>query len=389
MISRPLATMGFAVVTSVLLAQEPVATATATRAPLPPLPAPLSIPQPGPTNDAPYAPQAILPGGVVIPLYPPGSPFLRADRVREAEQYNLSKAVPGRINSIVNIHNPSIEVHPVEGGINTGTVIILAAGGGHNTLNVGTEAADFVSYFYNFGINTVILRNRLRKDGYEPRTDAVNDALQAVRLVRAYAAELRIDPNQIGIMGFSAGAELSAPAAIFYPGFDQTNRTPADPLAGISSRPDFVGIVYPGPTPFARGEAPPIPLDVPPAFIICAGAGDRGHAVWAADYFNVMLAAGVPNVEMHIYGNGRHPGDPLPDGSRMSGGLTHRNGIPFGTWQDRFIDWVRDLGFLQKSGAETRAAKEVAEYVKNPPRPVGRRAPDRSTNNPAAPTPPR
>ena len=83
----------------------------APKAALPPLPAPLSVPKPGPATDAPYAPQPILPGGVVIPLYPPGSPFLKAERVREAEQYNMSQTVPGRISSIVNIHNPSIEVH--------------------------------------------------------------------------------------------------------------------------------------------------------------------------------------------------------------------------------------------------------------------------------------
>ncbi len=55
----------------------------------------------------------------------------------------------------------------------------------------------------------------------------------------------------------------------------------------------------------------------------------------------------------------------------MSGGLTDRDGIPFGTWQYRFIDWGRDLGFLQKPGVETRAAKDVATYVANPPRPFG------------------
>src|SRR6185369_2191069 len=104
---------------------------------LPPVPAALGVPKPGPTNDAPYAPQPIVQGGVVIPLYPADSPLLKQDRVREAEQYNLSKAAPGRINSIVNIHNPSIEVHTVEGGLNTGAAVILAAGGGHNTLNVG------------------------------------------------------------------------------------------------------------------------------------------------------------------------------------------------------------------------------------------------------------
>ena len=333
--------------------------------------APLGVPKPGPTNEAPYAPQPILPGGVVVPLYPPGSPFLKTERVREAEQYNMNKAVPGRIGSIVNIHNPSIEVHTVDGGLNTGAAVILAAGGGHNTLNVGTESADFVPYFYNYGVNTVILRNRLRKDGYNAQTDAVNDALQSIRLVRAHAKEWNIDPNKIGIMGFSAGAELAAPAALFFEEFDKTNSAAGDPLAGVTSRPDFVGIIYPGPTPFARGASPPVPRNTPPAFITCAGAGDRVHAIWANEYFTAMLNAGVPNVEMHIYGNGRHPGDALSDGSRMSGGLTHRNGIPFGTWQDRYIDWFRDLGFLQKPGVETKAASDIAAFLSQPQRPRG------------------
>src|SRR6266404_5085510 len=230
----------------------------------------LSVPAPGPTNDAPYAPQAILQGGVVVPLYLPDSPLLNQDRVREAEQYNLSKTVPGRINSIVNIHNPSIEVHTVEGGINTGAAIILAAGGGHRTLNVGSESADFVPYFYNYGVNTIILRNRLRNDGYNVQADAVNDALQAIRLVRAHAKEWNIDPKKIGIMGFSAGAELAAPTALFFEDFDKKSTESTDSLAGVSSRPDFVGLVYPGPTPFARNGSPPIPRNASPAFITCA-----------------------------------------------------------------------------------------------------------------------
>src|SRR4051794_32745668 len=120
-------------------------------APLP-LPAPSSIPKPGPVTDGPYAPQPILPGGVVMALYPPGSPFLKADKVREPEVYNMSQTVPGRINSIVNIHNPSIEVHLVDRSVNTGAAVIVVAGGGHNTLNVSGESADFVPYFYNYGV---------------------------------------------------------------------------------------------------------------------------------------------------------------------------------------------------------------------------------------------
>jgi acetyl esterase/lipase len=340
---------------------------TPARAALPALPAPIGVPRPGPATDAPYAPLPILQGGVVVPLYPPNSPFLKAEKVREPEVYNMSQTVPGRINSIVHIHNPSIEVHTVDRGINTGAAVILAAGGGHNTLNVGSESADFVPYFYNYGVTTIILRNRLRSDGYNPQVDAVNDALQAIRLVRAYAKEWNIDPNKIGIMGFSAGAELSAPAAVQFEDFDKKNSDPSDPLAGITSRPDFVGIVYPGPSPFTRNRtAPPIPRNVPPAFIVCGGSGDRGHAVWAMEYFNAMLAVGVPNIELHIYANGRHPGDPLPDGSRMSGGLTDRNNTPYGTWQNRYIDWFRDLGFLQKPGVETKAAKDIATYMTQP-----------------------
>jgi endo-1,4-beta-xylanase len=341
----------------------------APHAALPPLPAPLGVPKPGPATDAPYAPQPILPGGVVVALYPPGSPFLKMERVREAEQYNVSQTVPGRINSIVNIHNPCIEVHTVDRGLNTGAAVILAAGGGHNTLNVGSEAADFVPFFYNYGVNTVILRNRLRRDGYNPQTDEVNDALQAIRLVRAYAKEWNIDPNKIGIMGFSAGAELAAAAAVLFPDFDKNNSGPSDPLAGTTSRADFVGIIYPGPSPFARNRtAPPIPRNVPPAFLVCGGSGDRVHAVWAMEYFSAMLAISVPNIEMHIYGVGRHPGDALPDGSHMTGGLTDRNDTPFGTWQYRFIDWFRDLGYLQKPGVETKAAKDAAAFVSQPAR---------------------
>jgi endo-1,4-beta-xylanase len=325
---------------------------------LPKLPEPMGVPKPGPVGMGPYAPQPILPGGVIVPLWPAGSPMLKADKVHEAEVYNMSQSVPGRISSIINIHNPSIEFHPVDKGINTGAVVILAAGGGHNTLNVGSESADFVSYFYNFGINTVILRNRLRKDGYVAEVDAVNDALQAIRMVRGYAKEWNLDPNKIGIMGFSAGAELSAPAAVLYEEFDKKNSADGDPLKGISSRPDFAGIVYPGPTPFTRNRtAPAIPKNVPPAFIACPGSGDRIHAIWAMEYYNAMLMAAVPNIEMHLYGNGKH-----------GGALLDRNDTPLGTWQLRFIDWFRDLGFLQKAGVETKAAKDVADFVANPPK---------------------
>src|SRR4029078_8067807 len=113
-----------------------------------------------------------------------------------------------------------------------------------------------------------------------------------------------------------------------------------------------------GPTPFAKGATPKIPRNVPPTFITCPGSGDRVHAIWADEYFSAMLKLGAPNLEMHIYGNGVH-----------GGALKHRDGIPFGTWQDRFVDWVRAIRLLGKPGLETKAERDVTAFVSQPPLP--------------------
>jgi len=338
----------------------------------------MNVPAPAAQTDKPYAPQPIVVGGIVIPLFPPDSPYLKKDKINIPEKYSMSNTVHGRIGNIVNIHNPSIEVHLVDAGMNTGAAVILIAGGGHRTLNVGGESADFVPFFYNYGVNTIILRSRLASDGYNPQTDEVYDTQQAIRVVRAYSSQWKIDPNKIGVMGFSAGAELVAAAAVLYPDWDKKNSDPSDPFAGTTSRPDFAGIIYPGPSPFARGRtAPPIPRTVPPAFIVCAGTDDSGHAQWALDYFSAMLAARVPNIEIHLYATGRHPGDKLPDGSSMTGGLTYRNFTPYGTWPERFIDWFRDMGFLQKPGVETKASLDSKAYASRPAPGPGRGGPGR------------
>ena len=307
-------------------------------------------------GQAPFVPPPLAPGGQVVPLFPPTSPRLKKERLSEAEVVTQQQSVPGRVQSIVNVHNPTIEVHVVEPGINTGAAVIVVPGGGHRTLVVGSEGADLVPYFYNYGVATVILRYRLRQDGYIAEKDAVEDAQQAVRIVRARAKEWNIDPQKIGMMGFSAGAELVAPAALLFEQFDAANRDAQDGIAAVSSRPDFVALIYPGPTPFARDPKPAIPRNTPPSFIATAGSGDAVHAVWADEYFSALLKARIPNLEMHVYGNGGH-----------GGGIKDRNGLPFGTWPDRFIDWIRELGFLGKPGIETKAARDTAAFVAKPP----------------------
>jgi len=303
--------------------------------------------------DSPFTPQAIKPGGIILPLYAPTSPLLKRERIHEAENYNSATGGKGPITNVINIHNPSIEVHLATDRSLNGAAVILAPGGGHKILWVGPEGADYVPFFDKIGVSTIILRYRLRVDGYEPTIDAVNDAFQAIRLVRAHAAEWKLDPAKIGIVGFSAGAELSSPTALFFNEFEKQNSGPSDTLAKVSARPDCVGVIYPGPTPFTKAPEIPIPANVPPSFIACAGSGDRVHALWATDYFTAMLKATVPNLEMHIYGRGGH-GVSAKDHDTM----------PYGTWRERFLDWFRDLGFLDKPGMETKAAVAVAAYAK-------------------------
>ncbi|EDY80782.1 hypothetical protein VDG1235_399 [Verrucomicrobiia bacterium DG1235] len=334
---------------------------------LPEPPPPADVPAPGPQTDAPYAPTPILPAGIVIPLYPANSPYLDQSRIHEAETYGSYN--PPHLGYIVNIHNPSIEFHAANGAVNTGATVILAAGGGHNNLNVVGEGANIVPFLTANGINAAILRNRLRSDGYEPKTDGVHDAQQAIKLVRAHADHWNLDPKRIGIVGFSAGAELAASAALHYEEFDSKNDTPSNPLAKISSRPDFIGLVYPGPSPFAFGGAADIPRDAPPAFFATPGWGDWIHALWADDYFTALHHDGVPNVELHIYARGVHPGDRgQAEQAPATAGISSRDGVAFGKWQDSYLHWMSDLGFLQKPGLETLAARDIARNLDRPNR---------------------
>ncbi|TWU48154.1 alpha/beta hydrolase [Rubripirellula reticaptiva] len=297
--------------------------------------------------DGPFVPEAALPGGIVLSLYPGDSSALNADRVHEAEKYNTTGNYDRLLNTL-NVHNPTIEVHLAEDRQRNGAAVIVAPGGGHKILWLGPEGLDLVPFFATQGVSTIVLRNRLRVDGYEPTTDAVRDAFQAIRIVRDHAAEWKLDPDKIGFVGFSAGAELAAPAALFFDDFQSKHSEPSDPLARVSPRPDFVGLVYPGPTPFTREPETAIPANAPPSFIVCAGVDDRVHAIWADEYFSPMLRAGIPNLEMHIYARGGH-----------GGSIGDRGGIPFGTWPQRMNEWLDDLGFLAAPGEKTKAAKDV------------------------------
>ena len=199
---------------------------------------------------------------------------------------------------------------------------------------------------------TIILRNRLRQDGYVAETAAVYDAQQAVGIVRARAKEWNIDPQKIGMMGFSAGAELVARAALFFDKFDTDSKAEADG-ASAPARARFRGPDLPGPDPVRAREAE-VPRNIP-AFIATAGSGDAVHAVWADEFFSALLKARIRISRCILWQ--RRP--------RQRDERSQRH--PFGTWRYRFIDWFRDLGFLGKPWCGDESGEGYGSVLASPP----------------------
>ncbi|HEX5107164.1 MAG TPA: alpha/beta hydrolase [Vicinamibacterales bacterium] len=270
---------------------------------------------------APQSPVPLVSGKKVVTLWPPGSPTLKD--VDQKEVFTMTAGQPQRVQKVVNIHNPSIELHLAPTSNANGTGIILAAGGGNTELNVGTEGTDVAAWLNDLGISAFILRYRLQP--YSSAVDALADTERAVRVIRANAAAWGVDRAKLGIIGFSAGGEQAARLAL---NFDAGDPTAADPIERESSRPDFVALVYAG---WGRLDMSQVPRNAPPAFLTSAGTDDAFHARQTVEFYNALFNANVP-VELHIYGHGGH-----------ANGIKPRDGIPFGTWHLRFVEWLTDL----------------------------------------------
>ena len=268
----------------------------------------------------------------VVSLWPAGSPTLKGPN--EKELLFPPDPKPGqRINSIRNVHNPSIEVHLAPADKANGTAILVAPGGGHSQLVWGSEGTDIAKWLNSIGVTAFVLKYRLAQTPnyhYTVEGDALQDTQQAMRIIRARAKEWGVKTDHVGILGFSAGGALAALADIR---FDRGNASSADPILQQSCRPDFVGLVYAGWAPMDITA----PKDAAPAFLTSAGKDDEFHARETVEFFNSLFKAGVP-ADLFIYGHGGH-----------GGAISPRKGIPFGTWHLRFQDWLTDMGMLNKT----------------------------------------
>jgi sugar phosphate isomerase/epimerase/acetyl esterase/lipase len=266
----------------------------------------------------------------VVYLWPSGHPTLQG--ANEKEVTTPANPQPGeRISSIVNVHNPSLIVHLAPANKATGTAIIVAPGGGHRQLVIGTEGTDLVPWLHAIGVHVFILKYRLAQTPnykYTVEGEALQDTQRALRIVRARAREWGVNPSRVGVLGFSAGGALAALADIR---FDRGKADAPDPIERQSCRPDFVGLVYPGWRPMDITA----PQDAAPAFLTSAGLDDASHARQTVEFHHSLFNAGVQS-DLHIYAHGGH-----------GGGIRPRDGIPFGTWPKRFEEWLADLGMLK------------------------------------------
>ncbi len=283
----------------------------------------------------------------VIPLYSgvaPGSEgWVQKEGSFDLEDKRFTPANPDTL--VWNVSRPTLTVFRPARGKANGAAVVVAPGGGFRVLSWKNEGLRVAQYLADRGVTVFILKYRLNRmpdsaaeivSGMDKMAAAaptmgpgapagppaialgpveqlaIGDGMEAVKLVRARAAEFGVDPNRIGIMGFSAGGAVSGETAV--------KAAPAD-------RPNFVGIIY-------SFVPDPIPAGAPPAFM--AAAADDTLSLGMPELFVRWLRSGS-SAEIHIYAKGQH------------GFATAKQGLPVDHWLDAFYAWLGQQGFVPVS----------------------------------------
>jgi acetyl esterase/lipase len=262
---------------------------------------------------------------LVIPLWPGGAPGSETWDQVEREMIPSGWELP----LVHNVTRPSLTVYPAEQP--SGAAVIIAPGGAFHFLAIEHEGRQVAEWLSARGITAFILKYRVRRTGDDPWKDSATfnweeghaemqalhamahaDAGQAMRTVRARAAEWGVDPARVGLMGFSAGGMVTAQLALHY--------TP-------ETRPAFAAPIY-----GAIFEEVPVPADAPPLFLACAQDDEMAEGGSLLMY-SCWSKAKRP-VEMHIYAKGGHGFGML------------KRGQPTDTWIERFADWLKEIEMI-------------------------------------------
>lgn len=231
---------------------------------------------------------------------------------------------------ISNVHAPSITPYLPARDRATSAAIVVVPGGGHIELWMDHEGYRVAQFLADHGIAAFILKYRLSRapgSTYTIEGAELPDLQRAIRTVRSKAGEWKLDTQRIGVMGFSAGGQLSTLAATR---FDSGAAAAADAVERQSSRPDFAVLIYPGNVRTIKPSK-----QSPPAFML-AGADDNPDiSQGLADLYLSWRQAGLP-AEIHIYAGVGHGFGIRPDNVGAAA-----------TWPQQVLDWLNVQGFAR------------------------------------------
>ena len=248
------------------------------------------------------------PGHVTLNLWPHGAPSAAPNSPPEVNTTTTKdRVVAGKpVIRLGNVSVPTLTLYAPTTK-NTGAAIVVFPGGSYQILAIDLEGTEVCEWLNSVGITCILVKYRVPNSGPYPKSSAaLQDAQRAVGIVRSHAKEWQIDPARIGVLGFSAGAHLSAALSTH---FDQRLYDPVDDADKINCRPDFAVIVYPGYLALSeQGMAPNPEIHVtsqtPPSFIVQA-EDDPVHVENSTVYFLALKNANVP-AELHLYAKGGH-----------------------------------------------------------------------------------
>lgn len=226
---------------------------------------------------------------------------------------------------IFDVTVPTLRYYPAPKDKATGTAIVVCPGGAFRRLAMKHEGYDVAEWLNSLGVTAVLLKYRVGKQiktGADIERLSVADGKRAIRTVRSKAAQLGVDPDRIGIMGFSAGGAL---ASRLIANMDDGKPDAADPIERMSCRPAFGVLLY---TPVRKLNAKTITSRTPPIFMVHA-ANDSIPNVTCAELFVNLYRAGV-SAELHIFSTGGH-----------GFGLGNRGGA-VAAWPKLFATWLTD-----------------------------------------------
>jgi acetyl esterase/lipase len=243
---------------------------------------------------------------LTLPLWPGGAPEpynggLETDITKPTDRFVAGKPLA----HLTNVSNPTLAIYKPADARNTGAAVLVFPGGGYRILAYDLEGTEACTWLNSIGVTCVLVKYRVPFTERYPENPAdLEDAQQAMRITRSHAAVWRIDPERIGVLGFSAGGHL----AVVLSNHPDYKRVGAS-VNEIDARPNFAVVIYPGYltdapalNKLAHGIDPT--SNTPPTFLLQA-EDDPVHEENALLYFQALKEAKVP-AELHLFAQGGH-----------------------------------------------------------------------------------